>query len=183
MIQRIVRDLKLIVLGTLVVMVSYFGYKVYRAIHCVGSAAAPHAILPAKDTETVTYDSKKHVVTVVTAKGTTSEYANNPEVEIRKGGDVVIDRHLLGFENDWFFGAGYSDTTRLFLGDNFYHIYRFNFNGSIGGVPDSTKVYVRPYLGVGYNVWSNTSINLGIDPVNLLLGEKPGLAGFISVSF
>ena len=140
------------------------------------------AVLPPGVTEKVTYNEKTHTLTVVTPTKTVTEYAKNPDVQLRKGGDVVINRHLTGFEQDFFLGVGYSDCGRIFLGLNFFHFSRFDVNVSLGGVPDDRRVLIKPYLGVGYNVYSNTSLNVAANPIAVAL-SRPDIAVFVSIKF
>lgn len=140
-------------------------------------------ILPKDTKERVSFNEKTHILTVTTLKGTITEYARNPEVFIRNNGDVVINRHLLGLERDWFMGLGYADCPRIFLGVNLFHFSRFDIHASLGGASDSSRVLFKPYLGVGYNFWSNTSVNVSANPINFGVPYKPDIAVFLSVKF
>src|SRR5215510_1178603 len=54
--------------------------------------------LPKDDREVVTYDEKRHRVSVTTESGTTTAYSRNPTVEVRKDGTIRVDAHLWGRE-------------------------------------------------------------------------------------
>lgn len=160
-----------------------FLWLLHRLNRDTSGYVPPGAVLGPHITERVVFNEKKHTLTVTTRKKTIKEYAKNPDVQITDKGDVILGRHLAGFENDWFMGAGYADCGRLFIGANVFHFGRFNLLGTVGFAPDTSKTLLRVYAGVGYNIWSNTSINVALDPVNLILSYPPQVAGFISVKF
>ncbi len=141
----------------------------------------PSAVLPKNDKETVTFNEKTHLLTVVTSSVTIREYAKNPEVEIRKDGTVKVDRHLVGFENSLFLGAGYADTGRIFLGDNLLHFGRFDLMGAIGWTPDNQYPAIKAYAGVSYNLYSNTSVGVCLNPVSIAQSKGIEIGGFLSV--
>lgn len=153
-----------------------------RMVGSVSSGTRDRAtpVLPKNDKEEVAFNEKTHILTVVTSSHTLREYAANPEVEIRKDGTVKVDRHLAGFENSPFLGAGYADTGRILIGDNLLHFGRLDLSVSLGWTPDNRYPAVRGFVGIGYNVYSNTSINLGID-TSVIVTKTPVIAGFISV--
>ena len=165
----------------LVLLGSYFWLK----HHIIKAYEASHPVitLPKNVKERVSFNEKTHIVTVITSKGTIRQYARNPQVDITTFDTVLINRHLTGFETQWFMGIGYADCTRVFLGMNFFHLGRFDLNGSIAGVPDDTKVFLKSYAGIGYNFYSNTSINVAINPINVILRDRPDIAGFVSIKF
>lgn len=142
----------------------------------------PVAVLPKADKERIAINEKTHTLTVQTAKQTIVEYAKNPVVEIKKDGSVNVTRHLTGFENEPFIGFGYSDTGRIFIGDNLYHFGRFDGFGSIAWTPVNSVVAFKAYIGVGYNFYHNTSANLAMDP-GIAITRTPDIAGFVSVRF
>jgi hypothetical protein len=144
-----------------------------------GVPMRPPTILKTKDVQAIKVDSVHHTITIQTPTGTKTEYARNPVIHIQKNGVVTIDRNLLGLELQPFLGVGYSDTTRLFLGMNGLHMGRFDIHGELGGVPDDTKVLIRPYIGLGYNFWSNTSLNMSVNPLTIY--TVPQVAVFVSV--
>jgi hypothetical protein len=139
--------------------------------------------LPTQDKEIVSYNQKTHILTVQTATKTIKEYAKNPEVEIGKNGSVKVDRHLAGFENEPFMGAGLMlGGPRFFLGDNVFHLSRFDVQASVG-IPFSKQTsFIRLYGGFGYNFYSNTSINVSVNPI-AAAQRVPDLAVFLSTRF
>lgn len=138
----------------------------------------PPVVLPKADKELVSYNDKTHRLTIVTADKTIIEYAKNPTVEIRKNGDVVVARHLLGFETESFLGLGYASRPTVFVGADIFHFSRLDIHGEIGFDTSS----IRPYIGIGYNVWSNTSLNVSLNPFNLV-AVKPDVAVFVALKF
>jgi hypothetical protein len=140
------------------------------------------SVLPKADKERITFNEKTHILTVQTAKGMVKEYAKNPVVDIHKDGGASISRHLTGFENEPFIGFGYSDTGRIFLGDNVFHFSRFDLVGAISWTPVASAVSFKVYTGIGYNFYHNTSVNLALNPA-MVVTKTPDIAGFISVRF
>jgi hypothetical protein len=140
------------------------------------------SVLPKNDKEQITFNEKTHILTVQTPNTKVSEYAKNPQVTIKTNGQVSIARHLAGFENEPFIGFGYSDTGRIFLGDNVSHFGRFDLVAAISWTPVNSVVAFKPYAGVGYNFYRNTSINLCINPA-VVITRTPDIAGFVSVRF
>ena len=146
-----------------------------------GPKGSATPVLPKQDKELISFNEKTHEITIQTAVKTIKEYAKNPVVEIRKDGSVDVSRHLAGFENGWFIGGGYADTGRLFLGDNVFHVGRFDLMGTIGWTPDNRYSAVRAFAGVNYLVYSNTSIGIMFNPVTLAVNHKPELGVLVSV--
>lgn len=148
-----------------------------------GSKSIAVSVLPVNDKEEVSFNEKTHTLTVQTEKSTVKEYAKNPTVEIRKDGSVAITRHLAGLESVPFLGAGITfEGPRLFLGDSFFHIGRLDLNVSIGVPFSSQTAFIRPYVGLGYEVYDNTNLNLVVNPLGAAQ-SKPDLALFVSLKF
>jgi hypothetical protein len=141
----------------------------------------PTSVLPKNDKELVSFNEKTHTLTVITAQKTVKEYAVNPVVELRQNGDVVIQRHLAGLSFDPFLGGGYADTGRLFFGANFLHLSRLNVGGAVGWTADNRYASVQPFLSIGYNVYSNTSINGTLAPLSIGSAKGIEIGGFVSV--
>jgi hypothetical protein len=173
----------LILLGSLGLLYVY--HRLAQRIKTVFPGLEKHtvAVLPSNDKEEVSFNEKTHEVSVVTATKTIKEYAKNPVVEIRKDGSVVVDRHLIGFENEPFMGAGLIlDGPRFFLGDNMFHLSRFDVQTSVG-IPFNNQVgFLRLYGGFGYNFWSHTSINVAVNPI-AAAQKVPDVAIFLSTRF
>ena len=158
------------------------GYKwLVSRIKAPPLSSAP-SVLPKNDKEEVSFNEKTHTLTVQTATKKLVEYAKNPIVEIRKDGTAEVSRHVAGFENEPFIGFGYSDTGRVFIGDNLYHFGRFDLMGAIGWTPVASAVAFKAYGGIGYNVWHNTSVNFALNPA-MIITKTPDIAGFVSVRF
>jgi hypothetical protein len=146
-----------------------------------GPKGSATPVLPKQDKELISFNEKTHEVTVQTATKTIKEYANNPVVEIRKDGSVSVSRHLAGFENNLFIGAGYGDTGRILLGDNLAHFGRIDLGGAIAWSPDANAVAFKPVLTLGYNVWDNVSVGVGVNALSGLQTKGVDMIGFISV--
>lgn len=156
---------------------AYFWFK--SRIHDV--LVPPHITLPTNDKEVVSYNENRHIITVTTAKGTTQQYSRNPKVEIRKDGTVKIDADAWGFEARPFLGVGYSDTGRAYLGCQLFYFHQFDAGASFGLTANGDKATFQPMLALSWNFWSNTSINVGANPVPFVLRTKPEIAVFLSV--
>jgi hypothetical protein len=141
----------------------------------------PQLSLPKNDKETIVYNENRHEIGITTSSGTTWQYSRNPEVEVRKDGTIKVDTHMWGTELRPFLGIGYSDTGRVYVGIYLFYFRQFDAGASFGWTADNRKNAFQPMLSLSYNVWSNTSINIGMNPVPIVLQTKPEIAGFISV--
>lgn len=171
-----------ILIGTvaLLFVYHYFSQQIKRLVQ---SPPRTSSVLPKNDTERVEFNEKTHTLTVQTKTKTITEYAKNPTVEIRKDGSVVISRHLAGFENEWFMGVGLVlSGPRFFVGDNLLHLSRFDVQASVGVPFEKQTGFLRLYAGFGYNLYSNSSLNLAINPLKMTSGI-PDIALFLSVRF
>lgn len=159
-----------------------------RLSHRLGydSSLVAQAPLPHNIEARVTYNPKSHVVTTQTKTGVTTQYTpgNAPiKIDVNTDGSVKVYRDLYGFSVVPFIGVGYSDTTRIYLGADFAYIYKFGAFGAFGFPTNNHSEILQPLLGLSYNIYSNTSINFGLNPVNVFTGQTPQLAGFVSVKF
>lgn len=170
-------SLKLLGGGAIVLLGAYL----WLAHHIRDIIVPPRAVLPRNDKEIVAYDENHHVLAVTTEQGTTRTYSRNPTVEIRKDGTVKVDGHSWGLELRPFLGAGYSDAGRVYTGCQAFYFRQFDMSASLGWVVVSRKLLLQPTLAVGYNFWSNTSINVGANPVSFIGAQKPEIAVFLSV--
>jgi hypothetical protein len=141
----------------------------------------PQVILPPNDKELISYNENKHVITVTTAKGTTQSYSRNPKVEIRKDGSIKIDADAWGVEFRPFLGVGYSDTGRVYTGCQLFYFHQFDAGASFGWTANGSKSAFQPMLSLSWNFYSNTSLNIGANPMPFVLQRKPEFAIFLSV--
>jgi len=139
----------------------------------------PQIALLAADKELISYNENRHTISVTTAKGTTTQYSRNPKVEIRKDGTVKVDADAYGWEVRPFIGIGYSDTARAYAGCQLFYFHQFDAALSVGIA--SAHPALQPMLSVGWNFWSNTSLNVGINPLTIAGINKPEPALFLSV--
>jgi hypothetical protein len=167
------------VLGAIVVLL-VGGYLWLR--HKIHNVIVPPQIkLPLNDKEVIAYNENRHTISITTAKGTVQEYSRNPKVEIRKDGTVKVDSNSWGPELRPFLGVGYSDTGRVYTGCNLFYVHQFDAAASFGWTADSNKSAFQPMLSIGWNFWSNSSLNAGVNPIPFVLQRKPELAVFLSV--
>lgn len=172
--------------AAILLLVGAFFYLKHR-IHDVINP--PHVALPTNDKELITYNETHHTITVTTAKGTTTAYSRNPTVELRKDGTVKIDKHAWGLECRPILGIGYQDTGRVYLGVNALYFHQFDAFSAIGfpasmiaSSPTSEgHVFIEPITGVSWNFYSNTSLAVGVNTLNLILREKPELGIALTV--
>jgi hypothetical protein len=137
--------------------------------------------LPKNDVELITYNENRHIITTTTAAGTTRTYSRNPTVEIRKDGTVKVDSHAWGLEFNPMFGIGYQDTRRFYLGVNHFYFHQFDLFSAFGLPMNNQHVLLEPITGVSYNFWHNMSLNIGVNPANIILREKPEFGIMLSV--
>jgi len=169
----------LAVIGAVVALL--LGGYFYLKAHIRDVLMPPHVTLPANDKELVSFDVNRHTVTVTTDKGTTRQYSRDGAVEIRKDGTVKVDAHAWGTELRPFLGVGYSDTGRAYVGCHLFYFRQFDAGASFGWTADNRKPAFQPMLSIGWNFWSNTSLNIGINPLTIAGISKPEPAIFLSV--
>lgn len=172
---------KLSIKGITVLAALLLGVFLYLKHRIHDIIVPPHIMLPKNDVELIKYDENKHIVTTTTAKGTTSAYSRNPSVEIRKNGSVKVDTHAWGLEFNPILGVGYQDTRRIYFGVNHFYFHQFDLFSAFGFPMNNQAVLLAPIFGISYNLWHNTSINIGVNPVNIILREKPELGLMLSV--
>lgn len=144
----------------------YLKHKVERVVALFPNI--PHRSgLRSDERELVTFNEKTHRVIVETSSGTVKMYARNPTVRIKKDGRVTVDRHMFGFEARPFIGVGYADTTRALLGFEPFYAGAFDASASLGVALDRQYVLAKPYIAIGYNCWSNLSVNAGVNPTGI----------------
>lgn len=123
-----------------------------------------HTGLRPDERELISFNEKTHRVTITTSSNTVKMYARNPTIRVKNDGKITVDRHLIGFEARPFIGVGYSDTTRALLGFAPFYWGAFDASVAVGVSLDKQYVFAKPYAAVGYNCWSNLSINAGVNP-------------------
>lgn len=122
--------------------------------------SGPSTLLRKNDREVVSYDSTSHTLTVTTSSGTVRSYTRDPVIHIQKDGKILIQKKLFGFEHRPFMGLGYSlNGFQAYGGLYLLDVWRLDAGFALGYHPGS----LRPLLIVGYNLWSNTSLGLGLD--------------------
>lgn len=155
--------------------------SVFLLGRCRNKKATISQILPAKDKEVVSYNENRHIVTVTTPASTTTTYSRNPTVEIRKDGTVKVNANAWGLEFNPILGVGYQDTRRFYLGVNHFYFHQFDVFTAVGLPMDNGHILIEPMTGVSWNFWHNCSLNAGVNPANIILGQKPEIGVLLSV--
>jgi hypothetical protein len=121
---------------------------------------APH------EQEKIVLDPVRHTVTTVTRTGPVKQTFLPPHpvsVSIDDKGVVTVTSRAYGTELSPFVGLAYSDTARLALGVDLLYWHRWEVGPAlllrVSGGPSTVRVAVK----VSYNVWSNTSLFVGVD--------------------
>lgn len=166
-------------IGIVVVLLAGGYFWLAHRIHDI--VVPPQITLPSNDKAVITYDENRHRIGQTTATGTIWQYSRNPNVEIRKDGTVKVNTHTWGTELRPFLGVGYSDTGRAYTGCYLFYFRQFDVGASFGWTADNRRPAFQPMLSISYNVWSNTSINVGINPLTATGLSKPEPAIFLSV--
>lgn len=135
--------------------------------------------------EQISYDESSHTLITVTPQGVKRQFAKNPEITISKTNVVTTVTHPVGKEFEPFLGIGWGDGPRVHLGLSLYHFWRVDINGQLAFSLNTTiaPVIVIPVASLSYNVWRNTNLFVGIDPVNVVLGKRSAIHGGIYVAF
>jgi hypothetical protein len=141
----------------------------YRHGHQAGATSGPNAspILPKNDTEQITVDPGTHRITILTPSGPKTEtLPDRPSTfDIHKDGTVTISSKQLGFETKPFIGIGLGEGVRVYAGADLGYFKRLDLGLGFAS-PRLSKgdlTDIRGLFKVSYNVYSNTSINLGYD--------------------
>ncbi len=170
-------SLKAIAAVIVLLIAAFFWLK--HKIHDV--IVPPQILLPVKDKAIITYNENRHEITVTTPTGTDIRYGRNPTVEVQKDGTVKVNAHSWGVEVRPFLGLGYSDTGRAYVGCQFFYFRQFDASASFGWTADNRHAAFQPMVAIGWNFWSNSSLNLGINPLTIAGLSKPEPALFLSV--
>jgi hypothetical protein len=152
-------SLKLLTVLVALLLGGYFWLK----HHILAAVTPAHVTLPAKDKELIHYNSNTHIITVTTAKGTTSTYSRNPTVEIGKNGSVKVDAHTWGFEASPFMGLAYALHGGVILGGvDVFYFKRLDLGLGLAINPTLLQGSGL-FIGVGYQVYDNMSMGVGLD--------------------
>lgn len=170
----------LLPLSILLLLLSGLGYWLTHRNR--GTPPAP-SVLPEGVKAIVVFDESKHELKVTTKDGIKRAFARKPEVRIHEDGTITTFTHSFGFIRKPFLGVGYSDAPRLYVGVSWLYFKRFDFNTALGLSFSRYEKGLSPAVSVGYNVYSGTGLNLGVNPLSFLPGQKPEIHGYISVKF
>lgn len=172
---------KLSLKGIAIIAVVLFGTFIYLRHRIRDVVMPPQITLPKNDKELITYNENRHIITTTTAAGTTRTYSRSPTMEVRKDGTVKVDSHAWGLEFSPILGIGYQDTRRIYLGVNGIYFHQFDLFSALGFPMNNQRVPLEPITGISWNFWRNTSLNIGVNPANIILREKPELGFMLSV--
>lgn len=143
----------------------------------------PGSVLPPKTIAVIKFDESRHTIAVTTNKGTKTAFARKPEVRINEDKTVTVFTHSYGIIRKPFLGVGFSNTIRGYVGVSLLYWKRFDGSISLGITSDRRFNAVEPTISIGYLVYSNTSVNLGVVPLSYLPGQQPEVAAFVSLKF
>ena len=121
-------------------------------------------VLGPQDTHKLIIDPKKHTLTDVSHKGITVQYLPNTPtgIVVKKTGEIVVLGRKGGTEFSPSLGFAYSDTARLFLGAGLLSWQKWELN--LGLAPTvSGRFSLTAIASISYNIYSNTSLFVGID--------------------
>ena len=131
--------------------------------------------LPLQDSGKVIVDEQRHTITTVVAhSGRPGSNASSQPirrtvylpphaaVEIKKDGSIKVDARTWGTEVSPWLGFAYSDRARVALGLDLLYWHRWEL-GPFVGFTISGPFSARIGAKVSFNVWSNTSLYVGID--------------------
>jgi len=129
------------------------------------SAKVSATVLPKLDKEQIIVDPFHHTIQVVTSSGVkqTTLPDRPTKIDILKDGTVKITASQFGTELRPFLGVGFTLRSGVVL----YGVdllYWKKLDLGLGFSTSPTRIQdTSIFLGVSYNVWSNTSISLGVD--------------------
>lgn len=122
-------------------------------------------VLPVKDKEQIIVDPFHHVIQIVTATGV--KHTTLPDrpstIDILKDGSVKVTSPQFGTELRPFVGVGFNLRSGVILG-GVDLLYWKKLDLGIGLSMNPSHIQdTAALIGVSYNLYSNTSISLGID--------------------
>lgn len=181
MTDRFKHSLKLLGLIAAILLGVYF----WLTHRLSGSAATPgpQVVLPKGIKEQVTYNDNTHKIGVTTGKGTTYTYGRDPTIEVKDDGTLLVNAHTWGLERRFFGGLGYCDGPRGYIGVQFFYWRQFDLSGAVGITTDSGKHAFQLVVGPSWNLYSNTSLHLAVNPVPMVTSQPPDVGAFVSIRF
>lgn len=126
-------------------------------------------VLPPGTTEQVVIDPVKHQLIITTPKGTTTQTLpdRRSTFDVTTNGTVKVSAAQFGYEARPYLGIGAEGGLRAYLGCDLFYFKKLDIGLGIGLPPFQRSNWqisdIRPLLNVGYNLWSNTSLNVGLD--------------------
>jgi hypothetical protein len=127
----------------------------------------PAAVLPKNDTEQITVNPGKHTITVITSSGqkTVTLPDRTTTIDVLKNGQVAIKSPQIGFETRPFIGVGLGEGVRAYFGADLGYFKKADFGLALATPKLGGSEYndFRGVVKASYNVYSNTSLNLGYD--------------------
>lgn len=160
------------ILGALAVILVAFGIWKWRHHYDKRTdQQIQEKTLRPNEQEKLVVDPRRHKITTITAKKTTTAYVGNRPyaVVVQKNGNVVVEERKWGTELEPLIGLSYGDTTRLNLGASFFYWHTIDLNGHFALRLDNREDHalVKPVISVSDNIYSNTNLFFGINPFSL----------------
>jgi hypothetical protein len=93
------------------------------------------AVLPANDTEQITVDPSRHIISILTPAGRRTEtLPDRPStIDVRKDGTVKVTSSQMGLERHWFVGVVGADHARVGVGVDGLYFKRLDLGVGIAG--------------------------------------------------
>jgi len=126
-------------------------------------------VLPPGTTEQVVVDPVRHELIITTKKGTTKQTLPDRKstFDVQANGTVKVSAAQFGYEVRPYLGIGANEGIRAYLGADLLYFKRCDLGLGVGlpplGKSNRQVGDIRPLVNVGYVVWDNLSMNLGID--------------------
>jgi hypothetical protein len=145
-------------LAALSVLVGVFLYG-----RCSRSKPKSPISLPAADTEQIIVNPSNHTITIVNAKGKTTEtLPDRPStIDVLKTGQVKVTSPQLGLEFRPFVGVQMSSAFHIVGGLDLLYFKRLDLGLGFGGEPGNHTPIV--FAKVSYNIWSNVGAGVTYD--------------------
>jgi len=176
LVNKIKSKLKLYAILGLIAALGVFGFKACRKIQKTQDTAAVSTILKPNEERKVIIDPIKHKITTVTrnpdgSTKTRETYLPDRPTQIieNKDGTIKIIVRKFGTEVRPYIGVGFGDVTRIQIGTDVFYYKKLDLGLGLGFNPTKLKD-IRPNLNLSYNVYSNTSLFIGVDSHRDILG-------------
>jgi hypothetical protein len=146
----------LLVLLSLWLIVNHFTTK--------RDTATTSTVLAPDEQAKIIINPREHKISVVTPGHVEEHYmsGSRPESITEKNGHLLVNSPSFGAEKSPFFSLLYSEAPRVAIGVNLLYYRRLDLGLGLSSSL-TTPLSLRPYACIGYNVYSNTSVVVGVD--------------------